>query len=121
MSLKVCIECGKNLNGRSDKKFCDDGCRNTHHNRLNNIQPSTVRQINSILRKNRKIIRHLLPKTGEVKIPEQSLELMGFNFDYCTNVQLVEDKVVHYCYEFSYCKDKDGIYNMTQAPLKRSS
>ena len=37
---RCCIFCGRELSGRSDKKFCDDNCRNNHsykQNKYNNV------------------------------------------------------------------------------------
>ena len=33
---KNCLECGEAFNGRIDKKFCSDYCRNTYNNKINN-------------------------------------------------------------------------------------
>ena len=38
MSSKQCPECGEKIVGRTDKKFCSDGCRNTYNNRMNKDQ-----------------------------------------------------------------------------------
>ena len=37
--------------GRADKKFCSDGCRNSHNNTLNKDSSNLVRNINNRLRK----------------------------------------------------------------------
>jgi|GEM_PF-1128371 len=34
MTLRKCPVCGKNVNGRSDKKFCSDECRIFYNNAL---------------------------------------------------------------------------------------
>ena len=57
---KLCLECALPLFGRVDKKFCNDQCRNAYNNRLNKTTNDFVRNINVILRKNRKIIASLL-------------------------------------------------------------
>lgn len=53
---KTCLACDKPLKGRLDKKFCDDYCRNNYNNRLNSDQSNYVRNVNNILRKNRRIL-----------------------------------------------------------------
>lgn len=30
----TCLNCDKTLKGRTDKKFCDDYCRNSYNNQL---------------------------------------------------------------------------------------
>ena len=56
-----CLECQEKLVGRRDQKFCCDYCRNTYNNRQNEDANAVVRKINSILRKNRRILSKLNP------------------------------------------------------------
>ena len=35
---KQCPECEDPIIGRTDKKFCSDGCRNSYNNRVNKDQ-----------------------------------------------------------------------------------
>ena len=56
-----CLECQEKLVGRRDQKFCCDYCRNTFNNRINEDANAIVRKINSILRKNRRILFKLNP------------------------------------------------------------
>ena len=56
-----CRECQEKLVGRRDQKFCCDYCRNTYNNRINEDANAVVRKINSILRKNRRILSKLNP------------------------------------------------------------
>ncbi|MEI9808189.1 MAG: hypothetical protein WDO16_10100 [Bacteroidota bacterium] len=62
---KNCLACDKPLKGRSDKKFCDDYCRNTYNNQLKSISNNNIRNINNTLTKNRRILEGLLPETEE--------------------------------------------------------
>ncbi|KKQ83435.1 MAG: hypothetical protein UT04_C0032G0014 [Candidatus Daviesbacteria bacterium GW2011_GWF2_38_7] len=59
MDKKTCIECGETIVGRSDKKFCCDLCRNSYNNKQNSESTNLVRNINNILRKNRRILQSL--------------------------------------------------------------
>ena len=105
------------MTGRSDKKFCDDGCRNSYHNRLNSIKPLSVRAVNSILSRNRRIINQVIFVKGEERISEQKLSGMGFNFNYFTGQTKENDHILHHCYEFGYVHDKDGQYKMFRLPI----
>ncbi|MBL7762218.1 MAG: DUF2116 family Zn-ribbon domain-containing protein, partial [Chitinophagaceae bacterium] len=60
-SPSACLNCGKPLKGRSDKKFCDDSCRNNYNNQLKSIVNNQMRNINNVLGKNRRILESLLP------------------------------------------------------------
>ncbi len=121
MREKVCLECRKPLNGRRDKKFCDEGCRNTYHNRINSEKPLSVRSVNTILSKNRKIISQIMYMKGELEITEQKLSGMGFNFEYFTGLSNENNKIYHHCYEFAYVSENKGIYKVYQLPILEES
>ena len=102
MEKRTCIECGDSFNGRADKKFCCDLCRNAHNNKLNSDQTNLVRNINNILRKNRRIIENLLPEET-AKVSQQKLMDKGFNFNYFTNITTTKTgKNYTFCYECGY-------------------
>ena len=52
----TCLNCEKTLKGRTDKKFCDDYCRNSYNNQLKASKNNLVRNINNALGKNRRIL-----------------------------------------------------------------
>ncbi|MFT6814184.1 MAG: hypothetical protein ACJAZ3_000069 [Sphingobacteriales bacterium] len=79
-----CLECGEAIQGRADKKFCDDQCRNTYNNKLNSDSNNYVRRVNNILRKNRRILAELNP-TGKTTCKKTDLSNKGYNFDYFTS------------------------------------
>ena len=101
---KTCVCCSKTIHGRSDKKFCNDYCRNAHHNRLNCEGNNYIRNINYNLRRNRRILENLLlPARQLTKTSRQVLQNKGFSFHYfthsCTNRK---GKRFHFCYEYGY-------------------
>ena len=53
---RFCSDCGEKLVGRADKKFCNDQCRNNFNNKVNSDTNSVMRNINNVLRKNRRIM-----------------------------------------------------------------
>lgn len=109
--MKTCLECQKPLLGRSDKKFCDDGCRNTFNNRRNSETNTMVRSVNALLKKNRNILQQLLPESGKLSVSEKTLKVLGFNFDYFTNVyDTRKGSTYRFCYEYGYLKIDDGVY-----------
>lgn len=113
--MKQCLECQKNMNGRSDKKFCDDGCRNTFNNRLNSEVNKYVKNINSVLKKNRTIIQRLIPDTGKISVSEKTLKVLGFNFEYYTNeYETKKGSKYRFCYEYGYLVIEDGIYMLVK-------
>jgi hypothetical protein len=104
------MECGEEFLGRIDKKFCSDQCRNTFNNRLNSDSANHVRNINNILRKNRRILRELNP-TDKTKVHRKKLSDKGFNFTYNTNIYTTQKGVVYYfCYEYGYLPLDDDYF-----------
>ena len=101
---KNCLECGKTIKGRLDKKFCDDWCRNAYNNKLNSDNSTYVRNVNNILRKNRRILQELIPAGEETaKATKSKLHQRGFNFSYFTNTYTNKKGATYFfCYEFGY-------------------
>ena len=99
---KQCLYCGNTIKGRSDKKFCDDQCRNSYNNQQNSDATNYVRNVNNILRKNRRILEELNPK-GKTNVQRNKLQERGFNFNYYTNSYVTKaGDTYHFCYEQGY-------------------
>lgn len=98
------MSCSKNIRGRADKKFCDDYCRNSYNNQLKSFSNSFIRNINNVLKKNRRIIEDFLPKNEETaKIPRQDLLMKGFQFNYLTHTYTNrKGNTYTFCYEYGY-------------------
>src|SRR5438034_11239501 len=110
---RTCLCCNKPLRGRSDKKFCDDYCRNNYNNQLraNLGHNSCVRNINNALLKNRKILQTILPNGDETaKANKEKLLNLGFQFKYLTHAYKTKrERTYYYCYEYGYLPlENDG-------------
>ena len=103
---RCCTTCRKPLRGRSDKKFCDDYCRNQYnnHHRLHNPDNRRMRKINGVLEKNRKILESLLPSEEDtLKISRDQLNTLGFSFRFITHIQTGRNgKTCFCCYDYGY-------------------
>ncbi len=101
---KQCLACGADIKGRADKKFCDDQCRNAYNNSQNSDANNYVRNVNNILRKNRRILEQLnSDPSGKTKVSKARMLQAGFNFDYMTNVlQTKAGRIYYFCYEHGY-------------------
>lgn len=101
---KSCHECGKPLKGRTDKKFCDDFCRNGFNNKINSDSNAYVRNVNNILRRNRRIMEDLFPPAEEmIKVTRQRLMEKGFLFKYMTHTYVnKKGNTYYFCYEYGY-------------------
>ncbi|MGB5941906.1 MAG: hypothetical protein WBG71_03425 [Leeuwenhoekiella sp.] len=94
-NLKTCLECGEEIRGRADKRFCGDSCRNTYNNRQNSDRRSLVRNVNNKLRKNHRILRALNP--GEkTKTTKAKLVAKGFDFDLFTSIYTTKAGTIYY-------------------------
>ncbi|WP_236972327.1 hypothetical protein [Membranihabitans marinus] len=97
-----CLQCGKILIGRADKKYCDADCRSTYNNQLNRSQNNLVRQINRILGRNRRILKSLNP-TGKTRVHRKTLLKAKFDFNYFTNIYKTQKGHIYYfCYDQGY-------------------
>ena len=100
---KGCSECGESISGRADKKFCSDSCRNAFNNRLNSNETNYVRNINNVLRKNRRILQSFLPEAEISRCTRSKLLEQGFDFNYFTSTYTnKKGETYFYCYEFGY-------------------
>ena len=103
MEMKQCLECQEEFEGRADKKFCSDQCRNTYNNRQNKDANSIVRSTNYILRKNRRALAELNPK-GKSKTTAAKLNY--FTSEYVTK----NGAVYKYVYDQGFLLLEDGTY-----------
>ncbi len=100
--MKNCLSCGEKIIGRSDKKFCSDGCRNSYNNELNKDATNLVRNTNNALRKNYRILLKLNFK-GKTKTTKTKLLALGFRFDLFTSTYITkEGKTYFFVYDQGY-------------------
>lgn len=105
MTKRECLQCGKKLVGRSDKKFCDTPCRNAYYAATREQEEvAYVKKINSILLKNRKILVSLMEGKGKKAYFDRTLLASnGFNFQYCTGTYVNrQEKMYFYVYDFGW-------------------
>ena len=111
---RKCLECGERLVGRIDKKFCNDGCRNTYNNRVNKDTRNLVRNINNRLRKNYRILEELNP--GEkTKTSRSKLMARGFDFNYFTSTYTTKAGTIYYfVYDQGYLPLENEYYALVK-------
>ena len=101
---KTCMQCNKILRGRSDKKFCDDYCRNNYNNQLKANTNNYVRNINNALGKNRRILEDILSENKDMdKTTKPKLLQAGFQFKYITHTYTnKKGNTYFFCYDYGY-------------------
>lgn len=104
VEIKKCLACGKSVKGRSDKKFCDDYCRNNYNNSLKGEPTRLIRNINNALRKNYFILQRLLPKEEDtIRVNREKLMNLGFRFQYMTHqYRNKKGNTYFFCYDHGY-------------------
>lgn len=107
--MQTCPECGSKIIGRADKKFCNDGCRNSYNNKQNKDSTNLMRNINNRLRKNYRILIALEFIDGKFKCNKEKLRKKGFDFDYITNIRTYKNGAEYrFVYNIGYKYLDDG-------------
>jgi hypothetical protein len=111
---KHCLECGDEMSGRLDKKFCSDHCRANYNNRINSDCNNYMRRINRVLRRNRRILTDMNP-SGKSTIQKRKLTENGFDFSYFTSTYTTKKgRIYFFCYEQGYVDNGDGFITLVQ-------
>ena len=111
---KKCPECGTKIVGRIDKKFCSDGCRNNHNNRINKDNKNLIRNTNNRLRKNYRILEALNPNQKR-KVSRSKLIEHGFDFNYFTSIYTTKAGAIYYfIYDQGYLPLEDDYYALVK-------
>lgn len=114
---KICLECGDKIIGREDKKFCNDGCRNSYNNKQNKDATNLMRNINNRLRKNYRILCELNPE-DKTKTTRTKLLQLGFEFEYFTSIYTTKTGTTYF---FIYDQGYMPIENDWFIVVKRNS
>jgi hypothetical protein len=109
----TCIQCGKSFGkgSRVDKLFCSDECKNDYHNAIKMANSREIKQVLTILKSNRSILKNLLADKPEVIVTREALLKKGFEFDYHTHHVISQIKQYEFIFSFNYgyrVVDKDG-------------
>ena len=101
---RLCLVCNKPVKGRTDKKFCDDYCRNNYNNQLKAESNNLVRNINHALAKNRRILEAIIGPGDEMaRTTKDKLLQNGFRFKYFTHRYTNKKGSTYYfCYDHGY-------------------
>ena len=113
----ICVNCGKTLAGRSDKKYCDDNCRNEYFNKQKEIERKEIRAIDLALKRNRRILKSFFEEEKDTYVKEKALQEKGFVFNYHTHHTVTKTKQDEYlfCYDYGYRKTQEGLYRIIKA------
>lgn len=95
-----CPECGKAIQGRTDKRFCDAYCRNAYNNKVMRSHEQQIQAVNKQLRKNRSILKTLSP-IGKTTVRKQVMMSMGYDFSVFSSLYRSSKGATYYlCHDY---------------------
>jgi hypothetical protein len=97
----VCLNCGKELVGRSDKKFCDIHCKAQYNNQRSKEKDAVLHKSNRLLRKNRSILKTLCV-AGKATVRREELVKRGFTFEIYTYIWKSRSGYYYFSYEWGF-------------------
>ncbi len=105
---KVCIACGKILEGRSDKKFCDPYCKSSYHYQKSlEDAPKFYNKVDNQLKQNRRILKSF-NKAGKATVRAETIIKLGFDPNFFTHYwKNTKGDVYLFVYEFGFLKRKE--------------
>ncbi|AEW00168.1 hypothetical protein Niako_3882 [Niastella koreensis GR20-10] len=107
MEPRQCLRCqGPIKQGRADRKFCSEGCKNEYHNNQKAESRNEIIRIEKALKNNRRILKKVLGVKHEEIVTRETLLKMGFEFTYHTHHVLSSYQKNEYtfCYNYGYRK-----------------
>jgi hypothetical protein len=101
--MSICLECDKEIEGRTDKKFCSHYCKSNYHYVQNKAKvDNRYKAIDLQLKLNRKILKEF-NKAGKATVRKNLLLETGFNPKYFTHYwKNTAGQVYLFCYEFGF-------------------
>lgn len=110
----ICLHYGKPIkSGRSDKKFCDAGCKDAYYNEIKISEHKEIKKIDTILKRNRRVLKKLFnPKKSEKLIAREELLRAGFEFGFQTHIAVTKMKSneIIFCYDYGYRKREADLF-----------
>jgi hypothetical protein len=108
--LSVCLYCQDILKGRSDKKFCNEACRNAHNNDQKAKERTSIKRVDLSLKKNRRILSEMIGTNKTVVVDKLILLRSGFDTKYHTHQHLTgKQETYKYCYDLGWKEIEGGL------------
>ncbi len=101
-----CRYCGKPIRaGRSDKKYCDAGCKDAYTNEIKRKEHAEISRVEGILKKNRRTLKKLFnADKPEQLVTREAIVKEGFEFDFHTHhvITKIKGNEFLFCYDYGY-------------------
>ena len=110
---RKCEECGKELHGRIDQRFCNDLCRNDYNRKKRlfekSIEPPFIRQVINVIRRNHNILERYNDGSDNRLVSRQELIERGFSFKFFTSMyQTQKGDIYHYVFDYGWLATESG-------------
>jgi hypothetical protein len=107
--LKKCLACGKELEGRIDKKFCDAHCKSAYQYEQTKIEePKFYSKVNNQLKLNRRVLKHF-NKAGKSIVRASTLIEQGFDSNFFTHYwKNNKGDIYLFVYEYGFLKRRES-------------
>lgn len=104
-----CLFCEKELEGRSDKKYCDIHCKSSYQYQQHKLNKSSFyNKINLQLKLNRRILKYY-NKDGKTTVRRPLLKEKGFDSNYFTHFwKNSRGHVYLFVYEYGFLKTSEN-------------
>ncbi len=98
-----CLDCGKVLEGRKGKKFCNPHCKSSYHYRISSQKEGEIfKLVEGILKNNRKILGRY-NRSGMTTIRKEDLIAEGFRPSFFTHYwKNSQGEVYWFVFEFGF-------------------
>jgi hypothetical protein len=123
-----CENCGKELFGRTDKRFCNDGCRNQFNREkaFRDAQKAhdNLPEIFKIIKRNYGILQTHHPEKlhpdERISFDIADLKADGFNFKFFTSTDEIDGEAYKFCFDIGWLRSGDLcllVYRPEQAKI----
>jgi hypothetical protein len=103
-----CIECQKEIVGRTDKRFCTINCKNNFNYRHRIETKKITKTVDGYLHRNREIIELLMGTSKKETFDRNVIVRTGFKFDYFTGIYTnKEGKMYRILYDYAWLDFSD--------------
>ena len=102
---KTCLGCEKELEGRIDKKFCNEHCKSAYHyKKAQEEEPKFFNKVDNQLKLNRRLLKEF-NKAGKATVRAEVLYELGFDPKYFTHYwKNKKGDVYLFVYEYGFLK-----------------
>ena len=106
---KTCPQCGGQIIGRSDRRFCASQCKNAWHYAKTKEKDRIFDTVDRVLHKNRDILKRFYQYSQETRyVPMNRFLSRGFDLNYYHRIIMNQNGTgnnLYVIYDFSYVHD----------------